>query len=243
MRGRNPTVGYTSTKLHFANSWVHKPLKYTPLAVYVRNSETAHGHCPGGFVFKRATHRFRCSSAGGYQTALFYCGRPLLYWGWIACISRKASCTEPRGTEPWRFRTNTSTVPPLIYIYIYIYIHLLMGEKIFDLYCKVMESGCHIRQICSSQSNHCKNTPPVPRFEFTASHTGVSYITSTRGMFALFNRHTSNENDPWLSERLLLPESCGGLPKTVFLQRIRTCHFWKMELRCVSVAALGAARL
>ncbi len=34
MRG----VGYTSTKLHFANSWVHKPLKYTPLSVYVRDA-------------------------------------------------------------------------------------------------------------------------------------------------------------------------------------------------------------
>ncbi len=38
----------------------------------------------------------RCSSAGGYQTALHCCGRPLLDWGWIACIRRKASCTEPR---------------------------------------------------------------------------------------------------------------------------------------------------
>ncbi len=38
----------------------------------------------------------RCSSAGSYQTALHCCGRPLLDWGWIACIRRKASCTEPR---------------------------------------------------------------------------------------------------------------------------------------------------
>ncbi len=30
--------GYTSTKLHFANSWVRKPLKYTPLSVYVRDA-------------------------------------------------------------------------------------------------------------------------------------------------------------------------------------------------------------
>ncbi len=50
----------------------------------------------GGCVFKCATHGIRCSSAGGYQTALHYCGRPLLDWGWIACISCKASCTEPR---------------------------------------------------------------------------------------------------------------------------------------------------
>ncbi len=57
-------------------------------------------HCLGGFVFKCATHGIRCSSAGGYQTALQYCGRPLLDWGGIACIRRKASCTEPRG--PYR---------------------------------------------------------------------------------------------------------------------------------------------
>ncbi len=31
-------VGYTSTKPHFANSWVHKPLKYTLLSVYVRDA-------------------------------------------------------------------------------------------------------------------------------------------------------------------------------------------------------------
>ncbi len=36
-------------------------------------SEPAHGHC-----LKRATHGIRCSSASarGYQTALYYCGRP-----------------------------------------------------------------------------------------------------------------------------------------------------------------------
>ncbi len=38
----------------------------------------------------------RCSSAGGYQTALHCCGRPFLDWGWTACIRREASCTEPR---------------------------------------------------------------------------------------------------------------------------------------------------
>ncbi len=31
-------VRYTSTKPHFANSWVRKPLKYTPLSVYVRDA-------------------------------------------------------------------------------------------------------------------------------------------------------------------------------------------------------------
>ncbi len=31
-------VGYTSTKLHFANSWVSKPLKYNPVSVYVRDA-------------------------------------------------------------------------------------------------------------------------------------------------------------------------------------------------------------
>ncbi len=31
-----------------------------------------------GFVFKCATRGIRCSSAGGYQTALHYCGAP--FW-------------------------------------------------------------------------------------------------------------------------------------------------------------------
>ncbi len=58
-----------------------------------KHSESAHGHCLGDFVFKCATHGIRCSSAGGYQTASHYCGRPLLVWGGIACIRCKASCT------------------------------------------------------------------------------------------------------------------------------------------------------
>lgn len=87
------------------------------------------------------------------------------------------------------------------------------------------------------------NTVLVPHSEFPGSHTGVSCITSTRGMFALFKRHTSNENDLWSSARLLLPESPGRLPKTVFSQRHRTGHLGKTDLWCVSVAALMAARL
>ncbi len=88
-------VGYTSTKLHFANSSVRKPLKYTPLLVHVRDA------------FRNRTHGIRSSSAG-YQTSLHYCGRPLLDWGGGCLYS-------------WLFGTNTCTVPPLIYIYIYIY--------------------------------------------------------------------------------------------------------------------------
>ncbi len=61
-------VGYTSTKLHFANSWVRKPLKYVILlcqSMWETHSESAHGHCLGGFVFKCATQGIRCSSADG----------------------------------------------------------------------------------------------------------------------------------------------------------------------------------
>ncbi len=60
-------------------------------------SETAHGHC-----LKHATHGIRCSSAGagGYQTALHYCGCPLLDWGWIACIRCKAPSTRDQCSSP-----------------------------------------------------------------------------------------------------------------------------------------------
>ncbi len=72
-------LGYTSTKLHFTNSWVHKLLRYTPLSVYVRDSfRISTWSLSRGFVFKCATHGIRCSSAAGYQTALHYCGRP--FW-------------------------------------------------------------------------------------------------------------------------------------------------------------------
>ncbi len=81
------------------SAWV--PLKYTLLSVYVRDAfRISTWSLSRGFVFKCATHGIRCSSAGGYQTALHCCGRPLLDWGWIACIHCKASCTEPRG--PYR---------------------------------------------------------------------------------------------------------------------------------------------
>ncbi len=80
---------------HKAPFRVCKPLKYTPLSVYVRDAFRI-STLSGGFVFKCATHGIRSSSAGGYQTALHYCRRQLLAWGWIACIRCKASCTEPR---------------------------------------------------------------------------------------------------------------------------------------------------
>ncbi len=108
-------VGYISTKLHFTNSWVHKPLKYTPfVSPCERRSESAHDHCLVGFVFKRATHSIPCSSAGGYQTVLHYCERPLLVWEWVVCIRRKASCTEPRG--PYRDGSGRIHLPGNPYI-------------------------------------------------------------------------------------------------------------------------------
>ncbi len=54
-----------------------------------------------------------------YQTALHCCGRPLLDWGWIACIRRKASCTEPRCLyRDGSIRIHVPCHPYNIYIYI-----------------------------------------------------------------------------------------------------------------------------
>ncbi len=94
-------------------------------SMWETHSDSAHGHCLVGFVFKCATHGIRCHS--------------LLFW-WrlsnsvallrappsglgIACIRHKASCTEPRC--PYRDGSvgNTCTLPPLIYIYIW-HIHI-----------------------------------------------------------------------------------------------------------------------
>ncbi len=66
--------------------------KYIFFYIYQNKIQWAK-HQHGGLC---VTVSIRCSSAGGYQTALHCCGRPLLDWGWIACIRRKASCTELR---------------------------------------------------------------------------------------------------------------------------------------------------
>ncbi len=52
---------------------------YSFFSVYVRDAfRISTWSLSGGFVFKCASHGIRCSSAGGYQTALHYCGRLLL---------------------------------------------------------------------------------------------------------------------------------------------------------------------
>ncbi len=107
---------YTSTKLLS----VHVR---SFLSVHVRESESAHGHCLVGFVYKCATHGIRWSSAGGYQTVLHYCGRPILDWGWIACIRRKASCTALNAIQEF--------VHIHIYIYIYIYMYMYIYVYIY----------------------------------------------------------------------------------------------------------------
>ncbi len=89
--------GRMSTILHFTNSWVHKPLKYTPLSVYVRDA------------FRISTWSLSsglCFQARNSRHSLFFCWRlsnsvvllqaPLSGLGWIACIRCKASCTKPR---------------------------------------------------------------------------------------------------------------------------------------------------
>ncbi len=75
-------------RIHEHKAPFHKQLSaqafkvYSFVSLWETHSESAHGHCVGGFVLKRATHGICCSSsAGGYQTALHYCGRPLLDWG------------------------------------------------------------------------------------------------------------------------------------------------------------------
>jgi len=56
-------------------------------------------------------------------------------------------------------------------------------EDIVALYCNY---GYGIR-MSDTNAGMFPNTVLVPRSEFPASHTGVSCITSTRGMFALLN--------------------------------------------------------
>ncbi len=91
-------VGYTSTKLHFANSWVHKPLKYTPLSVYVRDVfRISTWSLSRGLCFQVRNSAFAVLLLAVIKQRCIAAGAPFLDWGWIACIRCKASCTEPRG--------------------------------------------------------------------------------------------------------------------------------------------------
>ncbi len=105
----------------------------TPLSVYVKDAfRISTWSLSGGFVSKCATHGIRCSSAGGYQTALHYCGRPLLDWGELPVFVVEPHAPN-RDVRTVTVHTNTCIVPPLIYIYThthtYIYIYILGVER------------------------------------------------------------------------------------------------------------------
>ncbi len=118
-------VGYTSTKLLS----VH--VRIFCQSLWETRSESAHGHCLVGFIFQVRNSRHSLFFCWRLSNSVALLQSPLLDWGWIACIRRKASCIEPRVYRvcvpcvhirvyricvPWRFRTNMCTVPPLIYI-------------------------------------------------------------------------------------------------------------------------------
>ncbi len=104
-------VGYTSTKLHF--------LKLYTLSVYVRDS------------FRISTWSLfsgLCFQVRNSRHSLFFCWRlpnsvallrvPLSGLGVNCLYSLESLMHRTESSVPWRFGTNTCTVPPLIYIYI-----------------------------------------------------------------------------------------------------------------------------
>ncbi len=104
-------------RIHEHKAPFHKQLStqvYSFVSLCERRVQNQHMDTVWGALFSSATHGIRCSSAGGYQTALHRCGRPLLDWGWTACIRRKASCTEPMSV-PWRFDEYMYRATPNIY--------------------------------------------------------------------------------------------------------------------------------
>ncbi len=118
-------VGYTSTKLNFANSWVHKPLKYTPLSVYVRDTfRISTWSLSSGLCFQVRNSRHSLFFSWRLSNSVALLRRPLLDWGWIACIRRKASCTEPRSL--YRDGSVRIHVPCHPYIYIYVILHIIV---------------------------------------------------------------------------------------------------------------------
>ncbi len=74
--------GYTSTKLHFANSWVHKPLKYTPLSVYVRDAyRISTWPLSSGLCFQVRNSRHSLFFCCRLSNSVALLRRPLLDWG------------------------------------------------------------------------------------------------------------------------------------------------------------------
>ncbi len=101
----------------------------------MRSESAAHGHCLVGFVFKCATRGTRCSSAGGYQTALHYCGLPLLDWGELPVFvvrphaPNRDACTVTVWYE-YMYRSTPTYIHTYIYTYVYIYsIYILWREE------------------------------------------------------------------------------------------------------------------
>ncbi len=108
-------VGYTSTKLHFTNSWVRKSLKCTRLSVYVRDAWSL----SRGLCFQVRNSRIHCSSAGGYQTALHCCGAPFWIGGELPVfVVRPHAPNREARTVTVRYEYMHHATPN-IYIYIY----------------------------------------------------------------------------------------------------------------------------
>ncbi len=85
------------------------------------HSESAHGHCLVGFVFKCATHGIHCSSAGGYQIALHYCGAPFWIGGELPVFVVRPHARN-RGIRTMTVRYEyVHRATPNIYIYIFKY--------------------------------------------------------------------------------------------------------------------------
>ncbi len=85
-------VGYTSTKLLS----VH--VRIFCQSLWETRSESAHGHCLVGFIFQVRNSRIRCSSAGGYQTALHYCSRPFWIGGELPVYVVRPHASNPECT-------------------------------------------------------------------------------------------------------------------------------------------------
>ncbi len=92
-----------------------------------KHSESAHGHCLGDFVFKCATHGIRCSSAGGYQTALHYCGAPFWFGGELPVfvVRPRAPNRDARTVTVW-YEFMYRATPNIQYIYIYIFFFIVL---------------------------------------------------------------------------------------------------------------------
>ncbi len=117
MQNIHNLVGYMSTKLHFTNSWVCKPLNNTPLSVYVRNAFRISTWSPSrGLCFQMHNSTFVVLLLAVIKQRCITVGAPFWIKGELPVFVVRPHASN-RDVRTMTFGTNTCIVPPLVLMY------------------------------------------------------------------------------------------------------------------------------